>query len=233
MRTVRALAGLAVLALATVPLVARTGRGAEPGPTAVVETRQTVQDDTLALNRLLASVRGAQPFFCELAARSVDGRSWWGNSGSGSGGALEVDSASNALLRWIHGEHADPRVVGRLTAALRDPDGCVRRVAGSMLGHVHHPSARTALVTALNDPNADTRRVAAIGIGIAEDTGAVQPLIRALRDQSPGVRLAAAWALGEVEDRSAMLPLIEALEKDADARVRRAAATSLGRVLDH
>ena len=29
------------------------------------------------VGRLLASVRGASPLFCELAARLVDGRVWW------------------------------------------------------------------------------------------------------------------------------------------------------------
>ncbi len=187
-------------------------------------------DDTVALARLLTEVRGAQPLFCELVVRSVDGRSWWGGSGSGPGGPLEVDSSAAALIRWIHTGHDDARVVPRLTVALRDGDACVRRMAGSLLGHVRHPSARAALLSALDDDNAATRAAAVIGLGIAEHQPALQPLIARLRDPSPAVRRTAAWALGELEQKEAMLPLIDLLARDSDARVRQAAAIAIGKV---
>jgi HEAT repeat protein len=186
--------------------------------------------DTLNLAALLTTVRGSPPLFCELAARTVDGRNWWGNSGSGAGGALEVDSAGAAIIRWIHSDGKDPRVVARLAPALRDPDACVRRIAASMLGRIDHPSAAAALIAALDDANAGTRAVATIGLGFAEDSRALQPLIGRLRDAAPSVRRGAAWALGELEDKAAMLPLIELLERDPDARVRQAAAVAIGRV---
>jgi HEAT repeat protein len=55
-------------------------------------------------------------------------------------------------------------------------------------------------------------------------------LIARLRDASPEVRRSAAWALGELEQKEAMLPLIDVLARDADARVRQAAAAAIGKV---
>jgi len=217
MRMVREAAFLAGVALA---LPQPGGSlGAQAGP-----------DDMAAVTRLLSDVRGAAPLYCELAARAVDGRVWWSSSGSGSGGALEVDSSAASLVRWIHHEHADARVVPRLAAAMRDSDACVRRVAGSMLGQVKHAAAYAALLSALDDTDAATRTVAAIGLGVAEHAAALQPLVVRLRDGSATVRRAAAWALGELEHRDAMLPLIDVLARDADARVRQAAAAALGKV---
>lgn len=193
--------------------------------------QQPVADDAAMLTQLLGAVRGASPLFCELAIRSVDGRTWWGGSGAGPGGALEVDSASAAVIRWVHERKRDGRIVPRLTSVMRDPDACVRRVAGSLLGHIEHPAASAALLAALDDESSDTRSVAALGLGMAETRTAVQPLVRRLRDASPSVRRSAAWALGEIEDKAAMLPLIELLERDGDARVRQAAAEAIGKVI--
>jgi hypothetical protein len=223
----RALPLLAAFALgaAAAPFVRSSVRVAEAEARSVA-----APGDTVALARLLADVRGARPLYCELVVRSVDGRSWWGSSGSGPGGPLEMDSSAASLLRWVHGGHDDASLVPRLTATLRDDDACLRRIAGSMLGHVRHPSARAALLTALDDENAGTRTAAAIGLGIAEHPAALQPLIARLRDPAPAVRRAAAWALGELENRDAMLPLIDVLGRDADARVRQAAAAAIGKV---
>lgn len=188
---------------------------------------QTATNDPENVSRLLASVRGASPLYCELATRLVDGRSWWSSSGMS---LIEVDSASAELIRWVHQKHSDARVVPRLAAGIRDDDRCVRRVAGALLGHVDAPSAFATLTEALDHANEGTRSAAAIGLGLAERVEAVQPLIRRLRDPSGDVRRSAAWALGAIEDRAALVPLIELLERDTDARVRQAAAWAIGEV---
>jgi hypothetical protein len=193
-----------------------------------------VRDDTASVARLLQSVRGADPLFCELVTRSVDMHGWWSRWGPLSSNPLEIDSSSAALIAWIQREHKDPAVVPRLRSALRDQDACVRRVAGSFLGRVEHPSASAALVAALDDASAETRYVAALGLGLSDEstppTGVVEPLVRRLRDDSPQVRRAAAWALGALEASGALTSLIEVLGRDADPRVRQAAAWALGRL---
>lgn len=190
---------------------------------------QISADDAENVSRLLASVRGASPLYCELATRLVDGRVWWSTSGTS---VIEVDSASAELIRWVHRKHADARVVPRLAAGLRDDDRCVRRVAGSLLGRVDAPGALATLTEALGHANEGTRSAAAIGLGLADQDAAVQPLISRLRDPSADVRRSAAWALGAIDHRSAMVPLIELLERDSDPRVRQAAAWAIGEVTD-
>lgn len=193
--------------------------------------RAVRRDDPAALTRLLDGVRGVNSLACELATRSVDMHASWSHWGNIGGNPLETDTAAAALIAWIQHEHSDPALVPRLAAAMRDPDGCVRRVAGSFLGRIQHGSAVSALLTGMEDANADTRYVATIGLGLSHDPpGAVQPLIRRLRDESAAVRRAAAWALGSIEDREALTPLIELLQRDADPRVRQAAAWAIGEI---
>ena len=192
-----------------------------------VVAEQISTNDPENVGRLLASVRGASPLYCELATRLVDGRVWWSSSG---GSLIEVDSAAAELIRWVHRKHADVRVVAQLAAGLRDEDRCVRRIAGALLGRVDVPSAFTALTEALDHSNEGTRSAAAIGLGLADQDAAIQPLIRKLRDPSADVRRSSAWALGAIEHRSALVPLIELLERDTDARVRQAAAWAIGEV---
>jgi len=190
-----------------------------------------VRDDTASVARLLNVVRGVDPVLCELATRHVDMHGRWSHWGNTSGDPLEMDSVSAALVSWVQNDHNDPAVVPRLRAALRDADVCVRRVAGSFLGRVEHPSAAAALVSALDDANAGTRAAAAIGLGLSDQPEhAVDPLIKRLRDDSAPVRRSAAWALGAIEAREAMPPLIDLLQRDADPRVRQAAAWALGQI---
>ena len=47
--------------------------------------------------------------------------------------------------------------VPALRAGMRDPDACVRRVSGSFLGRVSHPSATEALLAGLDDASAAPR----------------------------------------------------------------------------
>ncbi|HYC52791.1 MAG TPA: HEAT repeat domain-containing protein [Gemmatimonadaceae bacterium] len=216
----------AAAGLFSVPVIAWSARPSSAIPSRPVQ--REVPDDTAALSRLLTSVRGANPLFCELATRMIDGRNYW--SSGGRDALVEMDASASAMIRWVHTRHEDPRFVPRLIPALRDSDPCVRRVAGGMLGRVAHPSARTALLAALDDAGAGTREVAAIGLGLQEDTAAVQPLVARLRDASADVRRTAAWALGHIEHKSAMMPLVELLGRDPDPRVREAAAWAIGQV---
>ena len=216
---------MTLIALTAVPLIARSARHGDRDTAAL---RPIVPDDTTSLMRLLRSVRAADPLLCEMAVRNADMHGWWSNWGPISGDPLELDSASAATIRWIQNEHNDPRLVAPLTAALRDPDGCVRRLAGSFLGRVQHPSARAALVSALDDANASTRASAAIGLGLGEHRAAVQSLIARLRDSDAAVRRASAWALGAIEDKGAVEALVLTLQRDADPRVRQTAAWALG-----
>ena len=189
-----------------------------------------VPDDTAAVARLLGAVRGASPLYCEMATRNVDMHGSWSRWGPMGGDPLETDSASAAMLSWIQRKHNDPAVVPRLRAALRDDDACVRRIAGSFLARVEHPSAMAALLTALDDAKAETREVAAVGLGMAEHAAATDPLIGRLKDSAPVVRRAAAWALGSIEAKKAIPPLMTMLSSDSDPRVRQAAAWAIGSI---
>lgn len=224
-RTAMKVAG--VIAIAVAIACARDGNAQGAGV-----RRQIVADDTAAVTRLLGAVRGADPFLCELATRSVDTHGWWSRGGPPGDSPLDRDSASAILVRWIQRDHNDPAIVPRLRAALRDADACVRRVAGSFLGRVKHPVATTALLGGLEDANSDTRLVSALGLGLSEDATATQPLIRALRDADATVRRAAAWALGALEATTAEDALLTTLERDTDARVRQAAAWAIGQLHD-
>src|SRR5687768_15468475 len=121
-------------------------------------------DDTAAVTRLLSAVRGADPLLCEMAARNVDMHGWWSHGGPMGSSPLDRDSTSASLIMWIQTDHTDPAVVPRLRTAMRDTDGCVRRVAASFLGRVEHPAATAALVSALQDQSAETRFLGALGL---------------------------------------------------------------------
>jgi hypothetical protein len=221
---------LLVLQVAAVAFIAAVGACARDGNAQTAQP--AARDDTASVTRLLAAVRGSDPLLCEMAVRNVDMHGWWSN---GPSSALETDSASTALIVWIQQKHDDPAVVPRLRAALRDGDACVRRVAGSFLGRVDHPSASAALMAALDDASVDTRTVAVLGLGLADErtrkvAGVADALMRRLRDESATVRRSAAWALGSIEAREALVPLIDLLGRDADPKVRQAAAWAIGQL---
>jgi len=220
------MAAAAVTALAIVLGVAYARDGSAQG----VASKPIIRDDTASVARLLTAIRGVDPLLCEFATRSVDMHGSWSRWGRISGDPLETDTASAALIRWIQRDHNDPSVVPRLRSGMRDSDACVRRVAGSFLSRVEHPSATLALMDALDDARAEVREVAAYGLGMAEYKAAVDPLIGRLKDGTPAVRRAAAWALGSIEQKKAVPALMELLARDSDARVRQAAAWAIGNI---
>jgi HEAT repeat protein len=189
-----------------------------------------IPDDTASVSRLLAIVRGANPLVCELTVRAADRRGSWSNWGSIEGSPLVMDSASSALLDWVNRSHNDPALVAPLRTALRDGDGCVRRVAASLLSRVDHQAARDALRAGLDDAQAGTREVSAFGLGMARVETAAEALEGKLADGTPAVRRAAAWALGELEGKRAIPALIHVLARDPDAKVRQAAAWAIGNI---
>jgi len=193
-------------------------------------TQRIVPDDTASVSRLLAVARGSNPLVCEMVVRTADQHGSWSNWGSVGGSALTLDSASSVLLDWVHKSHNDPALVPPMRAAMREDDGCVRRVAASLLAHVDHQSAIDALRAGLNDANAGTREVAALGLGMADDKSAVDALEAKLADDATPVRRAAAWALGELEMKKSIPALIHVLARDPDAGVRQAAAWAIGSI---
>jgi hypothetical protein len=191
---------------------------------------RVVPDDTAAVARLLAVVRGANPLVCEMTVRNADMQRSWGFNGSVAGEALEMDSASSALLDWVQRSHNDPALVPPLRNALRDSDACVRRVAGSLLSRVDHPLETAELITALGEAQAGTREVAALALGMSHAYASVDALERRLRDDVAAVRRAAAWSLGELEAKKSLPGLLDLLARDPDARVRQAAAWAIGSI---
>src|SRR5688572_33411460 len=85
-----------------------------------------VRDESAAVGRLLAVVRGVDPVLCELVVRSVDSDGWWSRWDGSSGNPLDVDSASAALIDWIQRNHTDAGVVSGLLYDIVCLDGSLR-----------------------------------------------------------------------------------------------------------
>ena len=187
--------------------------------------------DSSRVRALLQAARGTNALVCELAARTVDGRSGWSSDDGRFMAGDSADSLGRGMVSWIHDRGIDPATVPLLRAALADQDWCVRRLAAPILGRVRDPSAMQAMLASLDASDAGTREMAALALGFANDPRATTPLVARLRDDSPRVRATAAWALGEIESKTAVRPLIEAL-RDGDALVRESAAHALGEVED-
>lgn len=221
------------VALGAVRAAKRAAFLTPPSETRAVEAqgRWASIADSTRVRHLLESARGVNPLLCDLAARTVDGRSgWW----SGSEGVLALGASSDSVARdvvsWVHHHEVDASAVPVLRSALADSDACVRRLAAPLLGRVEHPSATQAMLAALAAPDVALREMGALALGFADDSAGVTPLEGRLRsDESPRVRATAAWALGEIERPESARALIDAL-KDADALVRRSAARALGEI---
>ena len=203
-----------------------------PLPASAFQTAPRQQAaDSSRVRALLQAARGTNALVCELAARTIDGRSGWSSDDGGFMPGGSADSLGRGLVTWVHERGIDPATVPLLRAALADQDWCVRRLAAPILGRVRDASAMQAMLASLDAADAGTREMAALALGFANDARATTPLVARLRDESPRVRATAAWALGEIESKAAVRPLIEAL-RDGDALVRESAARALGEVED-
>jgi hypothetical protein len=223
-------------------MVARVGGGSNAGaanepwvfvplPASTFQSAARQQPaDSARVRALLQAARGTNALVCELAARTVDGRSGWSSDGMFTAGGA-ADSVAGNVMEWLYDREISAATVPLLRSAIGDSDWCVRRLAAPILGRVHDPSATQAMLAALAAPEASTREMGALALGFAGDTHTVAPLVARLRDESPRVRATAAWALGEMESKAAVRPLIEVL-KDADASARESAAHALGEVKD-
>ena len=201
--------------------VSTTMEGVEP-----LAQRAAVSDST-RVRQLLESARGVNGLVCDLAARTVDGRSgWW----SGSDVLATGDAIAGDVVSWVQHRELDPSSVPALRTALGDADPCVRRLAAPLLGRIRHRSASQAMLSALAAAEPTVREMGALALGFSDDTAAVTPLERRLReDSSPRVRATSAWALGEIERPESARVLVDAL-RDTDAMVRRNAAHALGEI---
>jgi len=119
--------------------------------------------------------------------------------------------------------------VPKLTQAIGDSDGDVRRAGCEVLGAIGDPEAVPALIQALRDSNAVVRESAGWGLGAIGDPQAVSALIKALGDKNENVRGAAAWALGAIGDPQAVPALTERLQ-DESGYVRKAAQDAIQQI---
>ncbi|MDR3636062.1 MAG: SUMF1/EgtB/PvdO family nonheme iron enzyme [Isosphaeraceae bacterium] len=151
---------------------------------------------------------------------------------------IEQLQSGEASLRWKAarslgrlGAAAEP-AVPVLAEALRDRSVLLRVAAAEAL-NMMAPTSRAAvpaLVRALKDHYASVREVAAEALGKlgAEASEVVAPLREALGDESPYVRSQAADALVRIGPD--VVPILADGLADADASIRAAMATVLGRM---
>jgi hypothetical protein len=208
-------------------------RGAVPAAAAVTSAQQRTAPvaDSARVRQLLESARGANALVCELAARTVDGRTgWWSGSDALFAMSASGDSAARDVVTWMQHREVDVTTVPVLRSALADSDACVRRLAAPLLGRVRHASATDAMLATLGSADAGVRATAALALGFGEDVRGAGALEERLRqDSAPRVRATAAWALGEMERPESAQALIDAL-KDQEPLVRQSAARALGEI---
>jgi HEAT repeat protein len=114
------------------------------------------------------------------------------------------------------------KVVGHMTAALRNPSVNTRRAAVSALTWLESGSAYSALVQALNDPDAQVRQGALAALGELGDHRAVTAIRdRLMQDSAAGVRSEAAYRLGKLGDQTVVPALQTVAAKDTVIAVRR------------
>lgn len=119
-------------------------------------------------------------------------------------------------------------VEARVGARFVPPAETERKVVRQVVPAVSRQMARQLQDS--EDPR--QRRRAAVGLARARTTDAVPALVQALADEDSGVRQRAAQGLGRHGGSVAVAPLSRALLEDSEPRVRRMAASSLGRITD-
>jgi len=182
------------------------------------------QREVESLQEFLSQMRGTNSVACEFAMVTIDHNNWFG--GSDGFDTPLLDDNRPLVPRGLETD----AVVEPLMTALRDADYCVRRSAASLLGRARNARATERLKSTLDDAQPEIRALAAFALGSAQEQSAGPKLQQLLRDATPAVRAAAAWSLGELEYRPAIGALADLLQHDQSARVRRAAARSLGQI---
>ena len=228
-----AMAGLALFLLPATLLSYGRAHQAEPATSArAASSGPGASEQTADARAFLASVRGASPVVCELAAQSL-GNGWGWGSGEIDDVAALVSGSEEAgrYLTWMSDRSFTAADVAAMRAGLSDPDACVRRMAARMLSRDGVPGGVDALLDALRSGEANARNAAILGLGSAGDARAVGPLTNLAGDTDPGVRAAVAWALGHTASHDAVAS-VSRLTGDREARVRRSAARALGRLED-
>jgi len=133
------------------------------------------------------------------------------------------------MAAWALGEIESPTATAALlTAARSDADDSVRETAVWALGEIEDESTAGAigeLLAAERSPK--VRATAAWALGQLDLSKAPKGLIDAVGDADQAVRLRAAWALSEIGDQAALPALGAALNKEQNARVRRALVRAL------
>ncbi len=128
----------------------------------------------------------------------------------------------------------DPRANVRLIAMLADQEDLTGKQ--SILNAIGGPARGRLdlrpILEALRCDSPDTRGAAAGALGRMKDPRALPALLAGFKDKTGHVRASVAVALGKIDAKRGVQPLIEALEADADERVRRYAAKSLGQIAD-
>ena len=150
-------------------------------------------------------------------------------------------TAGTALL-WLP---ADESAAG-LIPLLSDKDEFVRQQTAYALGQTRSRSAVAGLIERLSDKKDSVRGAAAVALGQIADPTAVTSLAAVLnpqaglasskktkREQNPFVLRSTARSLGQIRNRAGLPALIIVLQDEqAEADLRREAATALGEIGD-
>lgn len=196
----------------------------ERGASVVGEQKYSRTDAEMA-NALLQSVQGANPVLCGAVERVFQMGSWGGNNF-----AVQSDSASDEVARWIGRNHLDRSVLEIARNNFSSADDCRRRIAAHLAGQVRVERLEELLNDELRSSDVNVRLAAVRALGWAGESTALRRLLEILGDRDRLVRLNAIWALGQVGDEGASSALVSILQHDADADARRLAAVALGQI---
>lgn len=125
----------------------------------------------------------------------------------------------------------DPRVIGMLTAALKDSKPEVRQVASEALGRIGVQALVQPLVRALADADATVRKNAVESLRQLVGPDATILLMPVLANADSATRMLVIDTLGDVGDDHDVDSLLVSLE-DPDEKVREASARALGKIGD-
>ena len=184
--------------------------------------------DSARVATLIGALGQADPLVCDMLADQIG--NFWTDAGRYGIGRLS-DSPVGVLAAKdsLHGRVRQPGAIALLSATLRSPNPCSRRVAAKLLGR---SAATTAQLSGLlADPSVMVREATAYAIGGEERHEARGPLERLARSNKGPDAAMAVWALGEFGD-AVSLPIFVAALAEGDARVKLAAAAAIGELHD-